>query len=389
MQIQNSVYYINCFLAACILASNGIRYILNIPESNVLIYMIYMLYLILSIILYKNKSMNNIFGLAIIAIILSCYIVITGMKGDIQDSVSGLKLICIFLISLCFYWMDGKAYRLTIDIVYFIAFVYVICLYIYPDRVLYFYNSGSNYLLLALPIGFVLSMRLTRIIFKIYTNRLSKELFLDIAMAVFYFLALIQFPARGSIIFPFLVMILFTLIIGRDYLFKSWIVLAGLVMLVFFGYAYFLDNASHMSVVRMQRLLVNVEGESRWRLWRRYIFMIVNEWQLLGGGTGCSMRELGFYPHNLYLQFVGEFGLIGFIFSMYLTFLVFFRHVKALLKMHLYSQVNLLFIEISAGLLYLFLCFMKSFSIYDGVSIMMMTMAAISLSQQDSNKTTV
>ena len=181
--------------------------------------------------------------------------------------------------------------------------------------------------------------------------------------------------------FPILVTLLFALILGRKHIFKMFFLLILLLIVTAVAYEFFIKTADPYIVNRFLRLFSDINSEDRWGIWRGYIeYCLKNDWFIFGGGTGSAVREYDFYPHNLYLHMAGEFGLIGIVTSIYYTF----YSIKASIWGFSYIYIRdkkkaLLFYELSAGLTYTFLNFMKSFSVYDCCPLVILIIALISV----------
>lgn len=358
---------------------------ITLQESNILVYSVYALFIVSSVVSFKKnyKRINRIAILLLLSVVLVLYGILTSLFGNTSDMFDGIKLLLILLTASAFYIEDEECIRLTINLTYIIVFVYSATVLFNPKRLDLYLEKGSNYLVLALPIGLVLSMLLARMVFQIYSKVNIKELLFEIIASVISFVTLTKFASRGSIIFPFIVAIVFALVIGRNHVFKKMGIITIVIITIYIGCQFFVQYANEYIVDRMLRLFNDRRNEDRWTIWRTYLQYISHggRW-LLGGGTGASVRDLGFYPHNLYLQAIGEFGIIGIAFCLSATIIVIKSQLKLLLRQFGSSKTNLVIIELSAGLLYLFLNFMKSFQIYDTSGLLMLAFGVISMYHQ-------
>lgn len=373
-------------LAAVIISMNGIRYLIGIQESNLVIYGVYFLFIAIGTFRYGlNGGVSypkDIAVILILSIFLLALATITSIFRGVSTVIYAAKLMIAFFTAFVIYLMPAEKYRIILNYFSLIMVVYVVSIMLRPVNIDYYLARGSNYLVLTLPIGLFLTIELTKLIYKVYSNRHDKSILIDIFLTVATFYSLTKFAGRGSILFPFWVAIIFVFILGRKHFFKFWGVAIVLGIALYFAYKFFITFASPYIVSRMQNLFNNNYSEDRWLIWANYIETIkTKKWFLFGGGTGASVEVLGYYPHNIYLQLIGEYGLIGLIESIYVTFIVVKKQVFIFLKRERDTNFQL-FIELSAGLMYLFMTFMKSFSLFDASILLIFVFMVISLASQ-------
>lgn len=369
--------------AGMILSMNGIRYLLDIQESNFLIYGIYVIFIAFGIMKYSNKIKSpypiSTGVLFIICTMTLFYCILTSIWGGTNAIIDAIKLTISVMVAYIVSLMNSKDIRYTIDTMYVIIVSYVVIVLLKPEKIDPYIIKGSNYLVLSLPIGLVLSMMLIRIILHFYNKINLVYMIPDIIASILCFVGLTKFSGRGSILFPFLIAILFVLFLGKKYFFKMIPIMIILIMAVIIAYRFFIKNADPYIVNRFLRMFNENSSEDRWEIWRGYIdYALSNQWFLVGGGTGSAVREYYFYPHNLYLHLAGEFGIIGIITSMCFTFCTISKEVWGFRSISIRDNKNsLIFYELCAGTIYMFLNFMKSFSLYDCCPLLIFIMALV------------
>lgn len=373
-----------CVLLAMILSMNGIRYLLNIQESNALIYGVYVVFIVLGYFKYYSRitnkySKNNIY-LIIFTVFIVIYSLVTAIFGGKEAIFEAIKLIIIAFIIFIVYFMTTEDLRETLNYTYAFILCYVFVLLLKPNRINTYLSKGSTYLNLALPIGLVLTMLLIRIVLRFYNKDKVLQIISECTAGVLCFVALTKLSGRGSIIFPLVITVLFVFILGRKHIFKMVFMLFLVLLTATIAYKFFLRTADSYIINRFVRLFNDMGSEDRWDIWKGYIvYSLKHNWFIFGGGTGAAVREYRFYPHNLYLHMAGEFGIIGIISSIYYTIYSIKNTLWGFNNIRIKDRKNaLLFYELSAGVTYMFLNFMKSFSLYDCCPLLVLIIALIS-----------
>ena len=375
-------------MGSLIISMSGIRYILNIQESNIIIYGIYMIFIFCSLFLFQKKFRNVKYLKAIpkIGLVFIVYGLVTSLLGSSQDIVNAIKLLIVFFTAISFYLMSIKDIRQVINLAYIFLIIYILFILLRPDRINRYLSVGSNYLVLSLPIGMLLAMMLSRIIYRLYANKDLKKIIIDSAISMMSLMALTKISGRGSILFPFFTSALILVMLGRKHIFKSLLLIILFCLFTLFAYKFFLSHASGYILAHLLTIFGDTSGESRWGIWKNSINYISNNMHwLIGGGIGASVRYLGTYPHNIYLHCIAEFGLIGGIFSLYVTLYTSKIQFDVIKHPFLSDENMLLFTELSAGSIYMLLNFMKSFPVYDSVILLMMVFGVLSLYFQNKN----
>lgn len=259
-------------------------------------------------------------------------------------------------------------------------FVYCIYALLNPSRYVNFLEGNSTYLNFTLTIGLSLTISLVLFIYSF----VRRSLFLIIlsGFGVFFFLlCLLQFPARGALLFPPLVAFFIMPFMAKKAKIKGLLIIALFAFAFMYASDYFFNSGSTYAVKHMTDLFENTEDESRIVIWEKCTnVMLSNGWFVLGGGVGAFMRETGAYPHNLFLQMLGEFGFLGFIWIIYFM-LISFRCVKKIVKQIDDENKGLSFCILGSFMYYL-LNFMKSFQLYEMLPLLIFFMFCVVLSDK-------
>lgn len=166
---------------------------------------------------------------------------------------------------------------------------------------------------------------------------------------------------------------------------KTTIFIIILAIGLLFVFNYFMQNASDYVTGRFLRMFEDTEDESRVYVWKKSIGMIFDQyWFVLGGGINAFRENFDFYPHNIFIQYFGELGFLG-IFSLIYCVVYVVKEIKSLVLYISRHQESITFICCFAGLLYYFLTFNKSFSIYDACPLQIMFVLTISTVYQLKN----
>ena len=183
--------------AGMILSMNGIRYLLDIQESNFLIYGIYVIFIAFGIMKYSNKIKSSYpistGVLFIISTVTLFYCILTSIWGGTNAIIDAIKLTISVMVAYIVSLMNSKDIRYTIDTMYVIIVIYVVIVLLKPEKIDPYIIKGSNYLVLSLPIGLVLSMMLIRIILHFYNKTNLVYMIPDIIVSILCFVGLTKF----------------------------------------------------------------------------------------------------------------------------------------------------------------------------------------------------
>ena len=365
-------------LLMLIICMNINRYYLG-RDSNILYYAFYILFIIIGVFTCCADG-NHIERIRITAdsvpsfIAVSLLVAFSFIRAP-EHGVDGIIAAAKFLVSLIVAlvastFSQNKIKKLyTLIIVYNVVYCAVI-LYSPQKATQQMVYGGMNYLNITLTIGLLLSLSLCYVLLSYYSFSSRKTFFVSIAISAVALYTMTRFNSRGSILLPIISMGIILLMIApnKPLRFLGAVLVVG--GLVYFGFQIYVNNTSEYIHNRMLRLFRDTNSESRIDIWGNYIETIIDrKWWIVGGGTNASRLELGYYPHNLYLQLIGEFGLIGFFVGAAFTI----RIVRAIVYVHKFSRrsireyieiLTIFYLTVSSVLYYWF-TFMKSFSFYD------------------------
>lgn len=385
---------LSSLLLALIISVNAVRFLIDIHESNLVIYSFYILFIIIN--LFRDRICNSILKVKILPIIIisllvAAYSLVTGLYYEGGAIYSSFKLVISLFVSYYAINMSLPEVWLSLKYTFIICIIYSLILVFDSGKRDRYLMGGGNYLNMTLPIGLVFSIFLTRTICSFYFKKYKKYRMIYICISIFLFCTLAIFPARGSILFPFAVAILIVVVLGRKNFpqFMMIVFLSGIAL--FAAAQYFLYTASGFNLQHMLRLFQDLRSEDRFIIWKEYIdYVITHKWFLIGGGTNSSVIRLGFYPHNLYLQLIGEFGILGIAFSVLVTWRIIKDEIVTLsiiLKNpDIEDEAVIIYFDCVSGIMYLFLTFMKSFSIYDACVLMVFSAITINVCQNCSGR---
>lgn len=383
---------VESFLVALVMSMNVLKFALNIYDTNLLLYAIYVITAIVLLFKYNirnvlkvNKKIRNIYYLNIailffafvtLPLTFSMDVVATLVKFIVSTVIAGL---CISI--------PIKKIRIILFSIVFINLAYSILLLLYPDRIDIYMQGDANYLNVTLTIGCALTICLAYFLYTCIIKNSLWGMAISLSLSVFYFLILITFTARGVLLFPPIIVLLLTTLFFKYHKFKTTIFIIILAIGLLFVFNYFMQNASDYVTGRFLRMFEDTEDESRVYIWEKSISVIFERyWFVLGGGINAFRENFGFYPHNMFIQYFGELGFLG-IFSLIYCVVYVVKEIKSLILYISRCPESITFICCLAGMLYYFLTFNKSFSIYDTCPLQIMFVLTIStIYQLKSNK---
>lgn len=292
-----------------------------------------------------------------------------------EHGIDGFTAAAKFLVSLIIAlvastFSQNKIKKLyTLIVVYNVVYCAVI-LYSPQKATQLMMQRGMNYLNITLTIGLLLSLSLCYVLLSYYSISSRKTFFVSIAISAVALYTMTRFNSRGSILLPIISTGIILLMIAPNKPLRFFGAVLAFGGLVYFGFQIYVNNTSEYIHNRMLRLFRDTNSETRIDIWGNYVKNIIDrKWWIAGGGTNASRLELGYYPHNLYLQLIGEFGLIGLFAGVAVTV----RIVRAIVYVHKFSRrsirenfeiLTIFYLTVSSVLYYWF-TFMKSFSFYD------------------------
>ena len=364
--------------------------------------------------IYESNFLTILFSVAIFIIYISKYFADTAKKVTINKSgivvlglviysmfsfpINGLSSISMFikllmgiLLAIIAFSFDITKLNKCIDFTIIINLIYALFILVFHNYSFsYFSNTDTNYLTITITLALTLSILLGRLVNLFRQKVHYKDYFIYFIEIILCLSVILLFPGRGNILFSLLVIFfIFSLISLFDYKY-FFRYLPIILLLVSFGIYIYFTYASDYAIDRMLRLFESTKSESRIDIYKNYIDSIIdNKWYLWGGGTNSARTVFGFYPHNIYLQIVGEYGIIGIIFASFFTLLTFFTIIKVSYYTFARKRYNkyfeTLFCSIVSGTIYYWLTFNKSFSFYDSYPLMIFVAFLLSFNKAEVN----
>lgn len=375
---------IESFLVALVMSMNVLRFVLNVYDTNLLLYAIYVITAIILLFKYNianvlrfSVKIRNIYYLNITILFFAF---VTLPLTFSMDTISTLVkfIVSTMIAGLCLSIPIKKIKSVLFSIV-FINLVYSVLLLLYPERSDAYMQGDVNYLNITLTIGCALTICLAYFLYTYIVKNSFFGMVFSLSLSFFYFLILIRFAARGVLLFPPIIVLFLTTLFFKYHKLKTTTFIIILVIALLFVFNYFMQNASDYVTGRFLRMFEDTEDESRVYVWKNSISVIFDRyWFVLGGGINAFRENFDFYPHNIFIQYFGELGLLG-IFSLIYCVVYIVKEIKSLvLYISRRRQESMTFICCFAGLLYYFLTFNKSFSIYDACPLQIMFVLTIS-----------
>ncbi len=285
------------------------------------------------------------------------------------------------------------AIRISIVISTFFA-IYCILRYDQINRAVIYTNAG-NRLTVTLPMALGLMFALIGVL----VNRASK-----IRSAFYIFsiivqtIALLSYSARGNLIFPYVVFAIMLIVDSRN---NRRVIIRNLFLLILGGlsfYFLFTRYASVGMINRLTRLFTQTERESRIPVYHVYIEDLTrNIRYIVGSGFGRSaeiLQNAGYtayrYPHNLFLELIGEGGLFGIalviasISEVIKSEKIYFSRLNAI-EWSIDSLLTQEFFLVNGGFLFYLFSYFKSYSIYDGYQLFIFMSMILSIKYLENN----
>lgn len=371
--IKNQIKNFDTILIALVLNMNVLRFFLGIYETNLLLYCVYLLCIIVLFskyhrnvryLLAQNRKLKRLY-------IGFCFIMAYAFLSLIWcSSDSGFSSVIKLIIALLIAGLSTSlgVYKAKMVLIYsgVINFIYGMIILLSPDRIDGYMTADVNYLNMTLTLGFIATTCLVCFIASFYEKAISLLTIFMALLTVLFFASLMHFSARGVLLIPPIIAFCVILLEYRSNKVKSGMLLVLLAFILSFAIAYFISNASQLAVSRMTSLFEYTEDEDRLQIWSDALNGIIdNFWFVFGGGVEAFKSQNMIYPHNIFIQYLGEYGIWGL--SVLLSFLFLcFKGVVRSIKMPVDSKSRICLYAIMAAFTYYLLTFNKSFSIYEG-----------------------
>ena len=364
---------------------NIIRYFFRGIGDPYIAYAIYGFLFVISILsgrLFRGSRKE--LAVELIVLGLAVYACISAFFFGREAIFDGFKLILISVIALYAYQIEYRQIRIIMKTVIVLNVWYAFALIMNPSSIDAFLETSGTYLTMTLSLGLALSMSLSYIITSIYTKKENRKKKIQVKSRYVLFMVLVSgilfyvltfFPARSSFLFPLLAVIPFALIEAGFDRKKIFGILLISIIFLYCGYEIFMRHASSLAMGRMERLFTSFFKEDRWDIWRACLQLIRDEkWLLIGGGTRSFEMMTGYYPHNIYIQMIGEHGILGIAAGCIITggicIRVFQRCKDIFGGSAFIKDYYLVFFEVLTGLFYLWLSYMKSFTLYESAPLL-------------------
>lgn len=379
---------IDAILLALVICVNCLRVALGLGETTIILYSLYFLCAAVllakyassfSYILRKNKTINAFF-IVVVLIALYALISMTWLPAE-KVFLTFLKFLLSLMIGVLAVALPPEKIRIVLDWVIIVNISYSVLLIVIPSMADTAMGSGLNYLNVTLPLGLAMTITLVRA-----QNSLSNKGDLIMALlwllvSALFFVVMVRFVARGVLIFPPVIAILIFLFMKKEHKYISWLLIPLFLGSIILFYNYYLQNASDYAVHRMMNLVESSEEEDRWVIWGKALKDIVdNLWFIMGGGIEAfrHISSIHYYPHNIFIQVIGEYGLLGIIISVMVIWNVVKGFVRNKKKAYNAGETDAFYCVIGSYAYYT-LTFSKSFSLYDGLPLFLFIAFCLSI----------
>ena len=205
---------VESFLVALVMSMNILRFMLNIYDTNLLLYAIYVITAIVLLFKYNignvlrfSVKIRNIYYLNV-AILFFAFVTLPLTFS--MDTISTLVISSPI-----------KKIKIVLYLIVFINLAYSVLLLLYPDRSDAYMQGDANYLNVTLTIGCALTICLA---YFLYTYIIKNSLFgmaVSLSLSVFYFLILMRFAARGVLLFPPVIVLFLTTLFFKYHKLKT------------------------------------------------------------------------------------------------------------------------------------------------------------------------
>jgi hypothetical protein len=328
---------------------------------------------------------NIVKAFLVVVVIMVMYAAISLVWIPSNETITTfLKFILSLMIGVYSVSMPIEKIKGTLNWIIIINVAYSIILLAMPSLADQAMGAGLNYLNATLPLGLALTLILIKSLDAVSNKGGIIMSAVWIVVSGLYFLALMGFVARGVIIFPPLIAVIMFLFMEKKHRYVAWLLIPVFAGVLYLFFVYYISNASDYAMSRMTNLLESSEDEDRWELWSKALNEMGDKlWYIIGGGIEAFRynSSIGFYPHNIFIQVIGEYGLIGIIVSIMILWNVTKGFIKTRTIASMTGESVVLYCTMGAFVYYT-LTFSKSFSLYDGLPLFVMIAFCLSLRYQ-------
>jgi len=329
------------------------------------------LLVIISKIFYNKKTIKykvDDFDFFILGLIVVSFIGIFISENILESFLFWLRLLLLgtsfFIVSKLHF---SNVYDIEKEIIYFSRTTLILSFILGLLSVFFVLYSGENVWRMSMPgthpIPYALLMGLASIIyfFSFFDKRVLGQInFLWHIMGISAIILLFLSQTKGVIVSLFVSIIFF--IIGlRLKISKKWLKVSLIFLLVIIIILSFNYDFSEV----FQRLLSfgSSKDQSTQERLRIYLdsFSIIYKNSVLGVGTdGFQYHSFGSYPHNIFLEFLTNYGVAGLILALYLIVIILFVSLKTWSR----TNKNLLLKIIASIFIFFFIETMFSFTLW-------------------------
>ena len=382
---------IDVILLSLVVCMNSIRVMLGLGETTIILYGLYLLCVAALFIKYgkkfshmvvENKIVKTFFILIILMVLYAMVSQAWIQSSDVFSTY--LKFLLSMSIGVVTVAMPLEKIKLTLNYIIIINVVYSLLLLLMPRLASVSMENGLNYLNATLPLGTALTITLIRSLNAVSNKGGVVISVVWIVCSALFFAALVGFVARGVLLFPPLIAALTFLFMEKEHKFVAWLLLPLFFVVLYFFYEYYMSNATDYAASRMMNLIESSEGEDRWRLWSKSINEMFDKiWFVFGGGIDAFRynSSIHYYPHNIFIQIIGEYGLVGIIISILTLWYVIKGFIQSRSLANQMRESDVLYCTIGVFAYYT-LTFSKSFSLYDGLPLFVSIAFCLSLYDQ-------
>ncbi len=382
---------IDVIFLSFVICINCIRVILGLGETTIILYGLYLLCLC-ALVVKNNHTFarmlrkdNIVKAFLVVVVIMVMYAAISLVWIPSNETITTfLKFILSLMIGVYSVSMPIEKIKGTLNWIIIINVAYSIILLAMPSLADQAMGAGLNYLNATLPLGLALTLILIKSLDAVSNKGGIIMSAVWIVVSGLYFLALMGFVARGVIIFPPLIAVIMFLFMEKKHRYVAWLLIPVFAGVLYLFFVYYISNASDYAMSRMTNLLESSEDEDRWELWSKALNEMGDKlWYIIGGGIEAFRynSSIGFYPHNIFIQVIGEYGLIGIIVSIMILWNVTKGFIKTRTIASMTGESVVLYCTMGAFVYYT-LTFSKSFSLYDGLPLFVMIAFCLSLRYQ-------
>ena len=379
---------LDVILLSLVLCVNCIRVVLGLGGTTIALYGLYLLCFLtlysnyeksFTRLLRKDITIRAYFIVILLLIIYAAFSLLWITSSEVYSTY--IKFLLSLMISVPTVVMPIDKIKRVISYVVIINVVYAVVLLIYPQLVDVAMGAGLNYLNATLPIGLALTITLFNSLNAISNKGGLLWSAIWIVTSAIFFASLMRFVARGVLLFPPLIAIFVFFSMKKTHKIVSWLFIPLFIGVLYFSYEYYMSNASDYALSRMMKLMESSEDEDRWSLWSKSLTEMIDKGWLIWGGGMEAFRynsSIHFYPHNIFIQLIGEYGILGIVASILTIWNVIIGFIRSKSRAGFIGESAVLYC-LTGSYFYYTLTFCKSFSLYDGLPLFIIIGFCLSL----------